>query len=122
MANFKVGMQSFRPAIPYTTAIELLIPEYTTVKGVPTKVYPENGVRMNCSFKTYLGTETVTNDLFTVLDTATIETWYRPDFKSDCRIKVLETGRIYEILGSPEDIFMRHQFIKCKVQAVEGGA
>lgn len=115
-------MADFKPSFPYSTAIELLIPTYATVKGVPTKTFPETGIQLFCSFKTYMGTETTTNDLFTVVDTAHIETWYRPDIKSDCRIKVLQTGDVYEILGKPENINMRNQFVKFKVQAVEGGA
>ena len=115
-------MADFKPSFPYSTAIELLIPTYATVKGVPTKTFPETGIQLFCSFKTYMGTETTTNDLFTVVDTAHLETWYRPDIKSDCRIKVLQTGDVYEILGKPENINMRNQFVKFKVQVVEGGA
>lgn len=115
-------MAAFKPAFPYSTAIELLIPTYTNKKGVQTKSFPSEGIRLNCSLKTYGGTETINNDLYTVLDTANIETWYRPDIKSDCRIKVLATGNIYEIIGKPENINMRNQFIKFKVRAVEGGA
>jgi len=115
-------MKEFTPSLPYTTAIELFIPTYTTVKGVPTKAYAENGVRLNCSFKTYGGTELTENGLLSVVDTATIETWYRPDIKADCRIKVLQTGETYEVIGKPENINMRNQFTKFKVRAVESGA
>lgn len=115
-------MKEFTPAFPYSTAIELLTPTYTYKKGVPTKSFQSEGVRLNCSLKTYGGTETTNNDLYTVVDTANIETWYRPDIKADCRIKVLATGQIYEIIGNPENINMRNQFIKFKVRAVKGGA
>ena len=115
-------MADFKPSFPYSTAIELLVPTYTNKKGVTTKVFPSEGIRLNCSFKTYGGTETTNNDLYTVVDTANIETWYRPDIKADCRIKVLATGQIYEIIGNPENINMRNQFVKFKVRAVEGGA
>lgn len=119
MAN---KMTVFRPSFPYSTPIELLVPSYSTIKGVPTKTYPAKGIQLFCSFKTYMGTESVNNDLFTVVDTAHVETWYRPDIKSDCRIKLLQTGDVYEILGKPENINMRNQFVKFRVQAVEGGA
>lgn len=115
-------MADFKPAFPFDAPIELLIPSYTTKKGVQVKSFPDNGIRLNCSFKTYGGTETTTNNLYTVIDTAIIETWYRPDIKSDCRIKLLSSGQVYEIIGKPENINMRNQFIKFKVQAVEGGA
>ena len=51
-----------------------------------------------------------------------IETWYRPDVTAKCRIKVMQTGDVYEIIGKPENINMRNQYLKFKVQAVEGGA
>ena len=110
------------PSLPYSTPIELLIPTVTTVKGVPTKTFPATGILLFCSFKTYTGTETTTNGVYSVLDTAQVETWWRPDVKSDCRIRLCETGDVYEILGKPENIYMRNQYLKFKVRAVEGGA
>ena len=114
--------KKFVPAYPYSTAVQLMIPTYTTVKGVPVKSFPDEGIQINCSWKTYGGTETNTNDVYTVVDTANVETWYRPDIKSDCRVKVLATGDVYEIIGKPENINMRNQFLQFKVRAVEGGA
>lgn len=116
-----MAMKEFTPSMPYTVAIELLKPTMATVKGVPTKTFPSTGIHLNCSFKTYGGTETTENDLYSVIDTANVETWYRPDITSDCRIKVLETGCEYEIIGKPENIDMRHQFMRFKVRAIEGG-
>lgn len=115
-------MADFKPSLPYSTAIQLLIPTYVTKKGVPTKVFPTEGIRLNCSFKTYGGTEITSNDVYSIEDTAHVETWYRPDIKSDCRIKLLETGDVYEIIGKPENINMRNQFLSFKVRAIEGGA
>lgn len=115
-------MADFKPSFPYSTAIELLIPTCTSAKGVTTKTFSENGIRLNCSWKTYGGTETTNNDVYSIIDTANVETWFRPDIVSDCRVKLLATGEIYEILGKPENINMRNQFIKFKVRAVQGGA
>lgn len=115
-------MADFKPAFPYSTAIELYIPTYNTVKGQRVKSYPVQGIRLNCSFKTYGGTESVVNGVLSVIDTAIIETWYRPDIKTECRIKVLQTGGLYEVITPPENIDMRNQFVKLRVQAVKGGA
>lgn len=115
-------MAEFKPAFPYSTAAELLIPTYVTKKGVAIKTFPTTGIRINCSFKTYGGTETTTNDVFSVIDTANVETWYRPDIKPNCRIKILLTGDVYEIIGKPENVNMRNQFIKFKVRGIEGDA
>lgn len=109
----------FRANLPYTTPIELYIPTLTTSKGVTKKVF-DKGIRLNCSFKSYGGTEITTNGVYTVENTAWIETWYRPDITSDCRIKV---GNVmYEILGEPENIDMRNQFLKFRVKAIRGNA
>lgn len=115
-------MKTYKPSFPFSTAIELLIPTYSTSKGVTKKTFPEEGIRLNCSFKTFGGTETTNNDVYTLEDTAHVETWFRPDIKADCRIKVLSTSRVYEIINTPENIDMRSQFCKFKVRAVRGGA
>lgn len=115
-------MKTYKPSFPYSTAIELLIPTYSTTKGVTKKAFPAEGIRLNCSFKTYGGTEVTSNDVYILEDTAYVETWYRPDIKADCRIKVLSTGQVYEIMNTPENIDMRSQFCKFKVRAVRGGA
>ena len=112
----------FKPQLPYTTPIELLIPTYVTKKGVTTKTFPTEGKRLNCSFKTYGGTEITNNGVYTIEDTANVEMWYTPDLTSECRIKVLSTGITYEVIGAVENVEMRNQFAKFKVKSVRGGA
>lgn len=112
---------SYRPNEPYNTPIELLnMIETKTVRGVDKKVYPAEGEVIFCSFKTYGGTETTVNGVLTVVDTANVETWYRPDIVSSSRIKL--GSKVYEVMGEPEDIEQRHQFLKFKVRGVKGGA
>lgn len=115
-------MKTYKPNFPYNTAIELFIPTYDKKKGTNVKVWPEEGIRLNCSFKTYGGTETTINNVYALEDTANVETWYRPDIKADCRIKVLSTGRFYEIINTPENIDMRNQFCRFKVRTIRGDA
>lgn len=114
--------RAFKPSLPYSVAAELLVPVYSEAKGVPVKTFPEKGKRINCSFKTYGGTESVVNGLYSVIDTAQIETWYAPEITSGCRIRILPTGQTYDIVGTPENIELRNQFCRFKVQAVKGGA
>lgn len=109
---------SYRPSEPYCTPVELLNPTYETVKGVTKKVYALVDT-INCSFKTYGGTEGVVNDQLTVVDTANVETWYRPDITSASQIRL--GAKVYEVMGEPEDIEQRHQFLKFKVRGVKGG-
>lgn len=110
---------SYRPIEPYCTPVELFNPTYETVKGVTKKVYPQTGDLIFCSFKTYGGTETTINDQITVVDTANVETWYRPDITSASQIRL--GSKKYEVIGEPEDIEQRHQFLKFKVRGVKGG-
>lgn len=114
----------YRPQFPFNTPLYLLIPTYETVKGVRVKKYPETSddLMIFASFKTYGGTETVKNDALVVEDTAIIETWFRPDIKADCRIVLSDTDKAYEVIGEPENIDMRNQFLKFKVRRVGGGA
>lgn len=114
-------MSSYKPS-PFTTPVKLLIPTYQTIKGVSKKTYPENGDLIWCSFKTYGGTEREVNEAYSIEDTAKIETWYRPDIKSDCRIMLAESGATYEILNEPENIDMRNQYCTFKVRRIKGGA
>lgn len=110
---------SFRLDLPYDTPVELLNPTYKTVKGVTTKIYPEKGEIIFCKFKTYGGTESTVNGQLTVIDTANIETWYRPDITSASMIKL--GAKSYEVMGEPEDIEQRHQCLIFKVRGVKGG-
>lgn len=114
-------MANYRPDAPFTVPMFLFIPEVKVIKGVVKKIYPETGELFYCSFRTFGGTESSSNGVLTVEDTATLETWYRPDIKSDCIVKNVG-GKAYEILGTPENINMRNQILRFKVRAVSGGA
>lgn len=104
-----------------TTPMRLQVPTRTTVMGVAKKEYTDGDVIM-CNFKTYGGTESVVNDVLSVIDTAQITCWYRPDIKSDCRLKRLSDGAVFEILGEPENLEQRGQILYFKVRRVKGGA
>lgn len=115
-------MAQYKPSQPFTVPVKLLVPVYKTVKGVRKKVFPEDGELIFCSFKTYGGTESNVDDVYTIEDTAKIETWYRPDIESDCAVKLADTGAVYEIINEPENINMRNQYCVFKVRRVKGGA
>lgn len=120
-------MAAFKPALPYSVAAKIMKPEYREKNGRRQKKFPEVGEigeaeRINCSFKTFGGTEQEVNGVYAVIDTANIETYYRPDIKSDCGIVLLENGAKYEIIGEPENIDMKNQYMKFKVKRIKGGA
>lgn len=117
-------MALYRPSVPFSTPLLLLVPTYTTVSGVRKKTFPSlgDGILFYGSFKTYGGTERDVNGVYSVEDTATVETWYRPDLKSGCGIVVASTGAVYEVIGEPENIDQRNQFLKFRIMRVKGGA
>ena len=117
-------MADYRPALPFTTAMILLKPTQTTVNGVHKKTYQSvaQGTQFFGTFKTYGGTEKTVDGIYSVEDTAEIETWYTPDITSGCAVVIAGTTEQYEIINTPENINRRNQFLKFKVRRVRGGA
>ena len=103
------------------TPVKLLTPTYTAYNGVETKAYPVDGDLIFVNWKTYGGTETTVNGVYSILDTAEITTWYRPDIKANCRL-LREDGTVYEIISEPENADLNNKFCVFKVQRVKGGA
>lgn len=112
-------MARFKPSAPFTTPAALQNVTYEAIQGVRTKEYGP-GELIYINFKTYGGTETTVNGLVAVEHTAVVETWYRPDILSSSRLTI--AGRKFEILGAPEDIELRHQYLRFKVKEIKGGA
>jgi len=107
-----------------TTPCRLIAPtSVTKVNGVERKVYPQNEAALPlffASIRAYGGTERVQNDLLVIEDTVMLKTWYRPDITATCRIRNLRNGKLYEIMGTPEDWNERSQFLVCKLRRVQG--
>lgn len=116
--------RSYKPSAPFSVPMKLLVPVSRYVQGVRQKTFtaPSESELIYGSFRTFGGTENVQNGVYTLIDTATIDTWFRPDIKADCRIYLCETEQIYEILGNPENIDMRNQYMQFKVRKVGGKA
>lgn len=116
--------RSFKPKTPFNVAMRLLVPTTTSPYGTAKKVFsnPDESEIFFGSFRTYGGTENVVNGVYTVLNTAIIDTWYRPEIKADCQIYICDTGERYDIITEPEDIDFRHQYLQFKVRKVGGKA
>lgn len=116
--------RNFKPKVPFNVPMKILVPLSTSVLGVVTKSFtdPEDSELFFGSVRKFGGTENVEDGIYTLIDTATIDTWYRPDIKGNCRIYMCETGEVYELSGDPEDIDMRHQYLQLKVRKVGGQA
>ena len=117
-----VSVKPYKPTIPFSVPFKIGTPTIKTVKGVPTKTYAEGETVYFGAIRTFLGTESVKDGLYSVIDTATLETWFMPELKADCRVHLLESDEFYEVVGTPEDIQKRHQYMKARLQAVKGGA
>ena len=113
-------MADYKPPTRFDTPVTLLKPTYSQYNGVTKKSYSDSGPLLMVSFRTFGGTENNINGVLGIENTATVETWYNPEIKSDCRIQL--NGINYEILGEPENINQRNQFMKFKVRAVGGRA
>lgn len=115
---------AFIPNTPYNVAMRLLRPTgETMVKGTPVKTWPELAACpvIYGSMRTFGGTDSNVNGIFSVIDTARVETWFRPDITSDCRLYVIQTGKLYKIIASPENVEMRNKWLKIRVQCLTGG-
>lgn len=121
-------MATYKPNLDNLIPLVLLIPTTTKTNGVLKNNYPtveaalenENNLFFG-SFKTYGGTERDVNGVYSIIDTANIETWFRPDIQSNCRVARANDNAIFEIINEPEDIDQRHQFLKFKVKRIKGG-
>ena len=115
-------MAEYRPSAPFTVPLIVYKPTYSKSGGVRTKVYPAEGFQIFGTFRTFGGTDSNVNGVLSVIDTAEIETWYRPDLTSDCQIELPATGAKYDVLGVPENIGQRNRFLKFRVSRNKGGA
>lgn len=122
-------MSRYKPSLPFNVPLVLLAPTTTSVSGVSKKSFPtvqealqnEDNIFYG-NFKTYGGTERDVNGVYSIENTANVETWFRPDIQSNCRVARAIDGAIFEIINEPENIEMRNQFLKFKVRRVKGGA
>ena len=114
----------YKPSTPFSVRLRVIPSTFRTEYGVPTKnvADPDDGFEINASWRTFGGTERNENGLYSIEDTATCETWYRPDITSSCRILNCQTGNMYEIYGEPENIEMRNQWLVFRVRRIKGNA
>lgn len=114
----------YRPseAAQMTTPLRLQAPKTAVSFGVKEKTWEDVDGLILANFKTFGGTEITSNNALMIEDTAQVVCWYRPDILANCRIVRLTDNAVFEILGEPENIEQRNQFLKFKVRRVKGGA
>ena len=114
-------MGSFAPSAPFTVPMTVMATTASKVNGVLVKTRtPARSIM--CSFRTFGGTEVQRDGETVVEDTAVVETWYGPDIASCDALRMEYDGTLWEVLGTPEDIGMRHQWMRMKVRRARGGA
>lgn len=111
----------YKPQQPFNVCAQILTQTTVKINGVNKKIYAA-GENFFCSAKSFGGTEKVINGVYVLEDTMNIETYFRPDIKADCHIKLMDDLSEWEIISDPEDIERRHQFLVFKVRRVKGGA
>ena len=115
----------YNPEAPFDVAFKVLKPTSDVIKGVTKKVFPdpekEDDVYFG-SFRTFGGTENFSNDIYTIFNTATIDTWFNPEITADCEIYICKTREVYQIISEPENIGMRDQYMQFKVEKIGGKA
>lgn len=121
------SVRNYKPVMPFAVPMILLVPVTTQIQGVVKKTFPSpSDVQTDYlffgSFRTFGGTENIVDGTLTLINTATIDTWYRPDIQGDCHIYMCDTQETYEIISDPEDIQMRHQWLTFKVRKIGGKA
>lgn len=101
------------------TPVKLLKPKIEQYNGVATTTYPETGDIVFVNWKTFGGTESNVNGVISIVDTAEITTWYRPDITANCRL-LRDDGKTYQIISEPENCDLGNQYLVFKVERVKG--
>lgn len=116
--------RNFKPSAPFNVAMKLLVPVSSVEYGALKKTFsaPSNSETIFGSFRTFGGTENIKDDVYTIVNTAVVDTWYRPDIKADCQIYLCDSKETYDIISDPEDIDHRHQYMQFKVRKMGGKA
>lgn len=97
----------------------LLIPKTMKVSGIEKLVYPTEYSKcpqIYCNFKTYGGTEVISNGIITIVDTGVILTWYRSDITINCKLIDIKNNKVYIVKSEPEII--NDLYLKFKIERI----
>ena len=111
----------WKPFTPFNVPLQVLTTTTTKINGVMVKQRVE-GRRFLASVRTFGGTESTVDGMTVVEDTATVHCWYNPDITAGSAVRMLTDGSEWEILGTPENVEMRNQWLSFKIRRVRGGA
>jgi hypothetical protein len=112
---------TWQPSAPFATPAVILKTTQTKVNGVVKRVRAE-GPRVNVTARSFGGTERDEDGIISAVSTMVFQTWYTPEIRAGDAIRLLEDGSEWEVIGDPEDISMRHQWLQFKGKRIQGGA
>jgi len=111
----------WKPSVPFNVPLQVLTTTTTKINGVIVKQRTAGRVFL-ASVRSFGGTETERDGTIAVIDTAIVNCWYNPDIASGDGILMLTDDSEWEILGTPENIEMRNQWLSFKIRRIKGGA
>lgn len=109
----------YRPDISQmTTMVRIQRREATTINGAPRVAYVDAADPVDyCNWKSKGGTDVTQSGALVVEDTATVVMWYRPDINQQDRFLLDgDPLKAYDVIGPPENIEQRNQFLLLKVK------
>ena len=114
-------MAGYKPFHPFSTPLTIMIPTEERVQGVPQKSLKEGDLFFG-GVRSFSSQERDSNGVISPERTLVIDTWYRPDIKANNKIRLEPGGELYDIIGEPEDIGFRHQFLQIRCRRAGGKA
>ena len=112
---------AWSPSLPFSVPMRILTTTTTKVNGVIVKTRVPGRLFM-ASARSFGGTEVERDGQIVVEDTMRVDTWYAPDIVPGTAVRMEEDSSVWEVMGTPEDIEMRHQYLTFKVRRARGGA
>ena len=72
-------------------------------------------------WKNKFGSEAIEAAANQAKEPASLRLWYLPGVTADCIITRLDDSAEFEIIGTPDDVMNRHQFLEIQVKRYTGG-
>ena len=113
-------MSEFTPDLPFRTPFKILKRSIKKVNGVNQEKFTEQKETLYCTAKSYGGTEKIINDVYTIVDTLTFQTYYTPAISKGDKILLLDDNSEYEVLASPENINRANKWLVFKGERFSG--
>jgi head-tail adaptor len=107
-------------AAQMTTPCKLQLPIEDSSIDVPVTGFVDYGKTFFANFSTYGSSEQERNGIDIVEENTILTTWYNPRIEAGCRIVRLTDGKIFDVVGEPENVEMRDMFSVVKVRRVRG--